>query len=178
MLREVKNGGWARTGGLVARYRFAEGPRHSATALSRGRLRRLQAEQAQVPVAVLRDDARRRVYWAYRDRFWWEDDGLDALDVAALVAERERAARRRLQRAHDALAHTGGDDGPPRRPGIPLELRREVWERDGGRCAACGARFELQFDHVIPVAMGGATSAANLQVLCGPCNRAKGASLG
>jgi 5-methylcytosine-specific restriction endonuclease McrA len=30
---------------------------------------------------------------------------------------------------------------------------------------------------VIPVALGGASTAANLQVLCAPCNREKGASL-
>jgi len=31
---------------------------------------------------------------------------------------------------------------------------------------------ELQFDHVLPVALGGATSVENLQILCGDCNRA------
>ncbi|RSM87100.1 hypothetical protein DMH25_42665 [Streptomyces sp. WAC 01325] len=35
----------------------------------------------------------------------------------------------------------------------------------------------MQFDHVIPVAMGGSSGADNLQVLCGPCNRSKGAGL-
>ena len=41
----------------------------------------------------------------------------------------------------------------------------------------CGDAFELQFDHVIPVALGGANTVDNLQVLCGPCNRAKGADV-
>jgi 5-methylcytosine-specific restriction endonuclease McrA len=66
----------------------------------------------------------------------------------------------------------------PRREALPRELRYAVWERDGGRCVECGSAFELQYDHVIPVALGGATSAENLQLLCGDCNRAKGATLG
>ncbi len=53
-----------------------------------------------------------------------------------------------------------------------------MWERDGGRCVACGTDFELQFDHVIPFAAGGGDTVENLQVLCGPCNRAKGATVG
>ena len=57
---------------------------------------------------------------------------------------------------------------------IPEAVRGEVWRRDGGRCVQCGANANLQFDHVIPVARGGATTAANLQLLCQPCNGAKG----
>ncbi len=36
---------------------------------------------------------------------------------------------------------------------------------------------ELQFDHLIPLAFGGATTEQNLQILCGPCDRRKGASI-
>jgi tetratricopeptide (TPR) repeat protein len=61
---------------------------------------------------------------------------------------------------------------------IPRDVMRSVFERDEGRCIQCGAQFELQFDHVIPVAMGGGSTADNLQLLCGECNRRKGATLG
>jgi 5-methylcytosine-specific restriction endonuclease McrA len=39
------------------------------------------------------------------------------------------------------------------------------------------AAFGDLIDHVIPVALGGATTLANLQLLCGACNREKGADL-
>jgi 5-methylcytosine-specific restriction endonuclease McrA len=58
---------------------------------------------------------------------------------------------------------------------IPERIRAEVWRRDGGRCVECGSQNNLQFDHMIPVSRGGATSAQNLQLLCQKCNRAKGA---
>ncbi|MCR6491541.1 HNH endonuclease [Cellulomonas sp. P24] len=60
---------------------------------------------------------------------------------------------------------------------MPDDVKQFVWNRDGGRCRHCGAVYELQFDHVIPVAMGGSSVPENLQVLCGPCNRSKAAGL-
>ncbi|MGW5384846.1 TerD family protein [Nocardia sp. NPDC003963] len=60
---------------------------------------------------------------------------------------------------------------------IPQEVKAEVWQRDGGRCAECGDSHYLEFDHVIPLSRGGATSAANLQILCRGCNRTKGANI-
>jgi hypothetical protein len=58
---------------------------------------------------------------------------------------------------------------------IPQDVKIAVAARDGGRCCQCGSTRELHFDHVIPWSKGGANTVANIQLLCGPCNRRKGA---
>jgi len=60
------------------------------------------------------------------------------------------------------------------RTAIPEAIRSEVWRRDSGQCVQCASKQNLQFDHIIPVSRGGATSVANLQLLCQPCNGSKG----
>ncbi len=56
---------------------------------------------------------------------------------------------------------------------IPDDVKREVWDRDGGRCARCGASDYLEFDHVIPHSRGGANTVGNVQLLCRRCNNLK-----
>ena len=93
--------------------------------------RAILAEQRTVPVAVAEDE--RRTWWMFRDRFFWEDDGLGPDEVMALVHERERRLRRRIERAQDLMAADAEAAGP-RREAIPEDVRREVFRRDGGRC--------------------------------------------
>jgi len=49
--------------------------------------------------------------------------------------------------------------------------------RQKGRCAECGTPLKKKYDvdHIKPIALGGSNDRRNLQLLCGPCNRAKGA---
>ncbi len=60
---------------------------------------------------------------------------------------------------------------------IPPNVKSEVWQRDGGKCCQCADTHYLEFDHVIPLSRGGATSVNNLQILCRRCNLEKGARL-
>ncbi|MDB5448788.1 MAG: endonuclease [Phenylobacterium sp.] len=61
---------------------------------------------------------------------------------------------------------------------LPTKLRAEVVAAADGRCFACGDRDEPHVDHIIPRAKGGTNDRANLQVLCGDCNRRKRDKLG
>ena len=55
----------------------------------------------------------------------------------------------------------------PHRRVIPTSVKVEVWKRDGGRCAQCGATDELHFDHIVPWSKGGTSlTAENVQLLC------------
>jgi HNH endonuclease len=157
--------------GLV-RCRFVSG-RREFRPVSRMTYRAILRDQRDAPVPVAADD--RRTWWMFRDRVFWEDDGLAPDEVMALALERERRRRRRLDHALDAMA--AEREATRRREPIPEEVRRRVFRRDGGRCVACGSDELLQFDHLIPVALGGASTADNLQLLCAPCNREKGAAL-
>ncbi len=174
MLREVKNGGWQTTGiWFWRRHVFLAGRSARSAPVKPLVLADMELRQASEAVPILREGP--RTYWWCLTRFYWDDDGLDAHDVFALVYDRQLRARRKIERAHATLAT--GRSGRPQRDPIPAEVRRTVWERDGGACRVCGSRFELQYDHVIPVALGGASTIENLQILCADCNRGKGAAL-
>lgn len=56
---------------------------------------------------------------------------------------------------------------------VPIDIASAVWNRDGGKCCICGSKENLEFDHIIPVSKGGATTFRNLQLLCHNCNMKK-----
>jgi hypothetical protein len=77
--------------------------------------------------------------------------------------------------AQHYAAYIGGTPLPRHIPGrkrIDRELRELVYRDKGRRCAECGRTDYLTVDHIIPVALGGATNCANSRVLCEPHNRA------
>jgi 5-methylcytosine-specific restriction endonuclease McrA len=71
----------------------------------------------------------------------------------------------------EATRNTAGAEVPSRT--IPAEVRRQVWERDGGRCTftapdgqRCGSRYQVEPHHLVPVARGGLSTVENLGLHC------------
>lgn len=84
-----------------------------------------------------------------------------------------------LSVAQNGLAKYGRSQSPVHptdtqsRERIPEGVRIEVWRRDGGKCARCGSREKLEYDHIVPVSRGGSNTARNIELLCESCNRKK-----
>ena len=56
---------------------------------------------------------------------------------------------------------------------IPAHVRREVWDRDGGRCGfvglngwRCEERHDLEYHHLTPWMAGGLPSVENIALRC------------
>jgi hypothetical protein len=116
-------------------------------------------DQGDFPVFVAR--SRERQWWWWRDAFYWESGDFEPEDVRAFLVMLERDDEQGLE----------WELGLHRAEPIPDEVKRFVFERDKGRCLACGSEELIQYDHVIPSSMGGGNEPANLRLLCAECNR-------
>lgn len=57
---------------------------------------------------------------------------------------------------------------------IPERVKLRVYHKAKGLCAACKLHWlNGQYDHVIPLILGGENKETNLQFLCVPCHSAK-----
>jgi len=56
---------------------------------------------------------------------------------------------------------------------LQKQLRETVFARDGEFCIECKSAENLTLDHILPLSLGGANAAENLQVLCQKCHTKK-----
>ena len=104
----------------------------------------------------------RQGIWSYNGLFhlvdaWKESDDQRQVFKFKLIAVDEET---------DLAKSSTNPSLEPRRI-IPTSVKLEVWKRDGGKCAVCGATDELHFDHIIPFSKGGTSlKAENIQLLC------------
>jgi hypothetical protein len=90
-----------------------------------------------------------------------------ALDL--LIAERKK---QRFGKTHKPRKHVLAR-ATQRSRYIPRDVRRQVWDRCGGRCSfvtvdgeRCTSRSFLEFHHIEPYGRGGLTTAENLSLVC------------
>lgn len=97
---------------------------------------------------------------------------VDQLERAKFAQARQPRAARRNQTKTSQTKASQTKTGQTNRRHIPAAVRREVWTRDGGRCAfegshgRCRETGRLEFHHVVPFAEGGLTETANLALRC------------
>lgn len=124
-----------------------------------------------------------KIYWLFEDKLYKDNEGLTQEDVRALLVTRKMQQQARINRARTiavsstTTSYTSTNRGKASRPAIPDDVKLLVWQRDQGRCVKCGSNIEIQYDHIIPFSLGGASTPENLQILCGRCNRAKSNSI-
>jgi hypothetical protein len=97
-------------------------------------------------------------------------------DVAQVVGRALEALIGQLEKRKWAATpqpRPGRGRSPASPRSIAAEVRRTVWERDGGRCTfvsetghRCPARTLLELDHAQPLARGGRATVENLRLTC------------
>ena len=107
----------------------------------------------------------------------------DAGHHAAPTAESQPAVERRpASTTKDAaipVAATPAAKSCASGRAISAGVRRQVWQRDGGRCSyvdpqtgrRCNSTHLIEIDHIVPHALGGGADPGNLRLLCGAHHR-------
>jgi hypothetical protein len=133
------------------------------------------AEQSRVHITVPRSLLRKLE--AARDALSHSRPGASEAEIleAGLDLLLERSAKRKglvknPRKEPPASRRACGD--PPDRY-VPAHVRRKVWKRDQGRCqypleggGVCGSTCQVELDHIVPVAKGGASTAENIRCAC------------
>lgn len=88
----------------------------------------------------------------------------------AVTEERDFKRIRREVKAVDQLSNRRGEYPGPL---IPEAVQLVVYARDNGRCVQCGSKEKIQFDYVVPFAIGGSMTTDNIYILCQVCRLRK-----
>jgi 5-methylcytosine-specific restriction endonuclease McrA len=99
------------------------------------------------------------------------EEKLQKAKFAATERPRARKDSSAAARAETARKTDGG--AKPQSRHIPAEVKRAVWNRDGGQCTfvgsrghRCPARSFLEFDHMEAFARGGQATVEGIRLLC------------
>lgn len=116
-------------------------------------------------------------FYVYKNDLYCVDSECYSEDEQKLLIKEHYFKREKrfksLQKEMHLFEKLESMQGKISREPIPEEVRFAVWRRDGGKCAKCGSKENLEFDHVIPLSKGGSNTVRNIQLLCEKCNREK-----
>lgn len=145
----------------------------------------IKAEREAAKAAYKKEWAQRNAEHirSYRRKKYAEDDS---------IRERSVKWNRTNKAARKAIAARYQSRNPEMRRAIKAKRRAAVRQAAGsftksdikalfatqkGRCAVCRTKLgrNYEVDHIEPLARGGSNERTNLQLLCMPCNRSKGA---
>jgi 5-methylcytosine-specific restriction endonuclease McrA len=106
-------------------------------------------------------------------RFSVPDGDLARLIDIAVTEKLARVEAKRFGKTKAPRRDLAETDTTPSSRHIPAAVRRQVYERDAGRCVyrdkygrRCAKRHDLEFHHRQPFARGGDHSPANLTLMC------------
>jgi len=87
----------------------------------------------------------------------------------AALTKKPRASTQQINARPTAVAASSAHKGRT----IPAKVRRQVFNRDGGRCAyrdakgrRCASGWQVEFHHRVPYAKGGSHSVGNIEIRC------------
>ena len=111
--------------------------------------------------------------WLYQDSVYEVTGEYSTDEKMLLVLEFVDKERRKFEQLKNKFSGKKSEELKYERNRIPEEVRIAVWRRDQGKCASCGSRENLEYDHIVPVSRGGGNTARNIELLCQSCNRSK-----
>jgi hypothetical protein len=148
---------------------------HKKEPLPRGRTIPLSATQVAYQFTV--DRATHELFLHVQDLLGGEVAPGDLAKVFALALK--SLAKDREKSRHGLHTESRGESAKPARGRyIPAQMKAQVYQRDQGQCAfttddglRCECRADLEYDHILPIAHGGRTTADNLRLLCAAHNQ-------
>ena len=117
-----------------------------------------------------------------------KDSSLKALSTNVTTVKDALPKARRATNAGEGVGETaqlfGGATKNFKRVYISTTLRRRIWHKANGKCQyqdakskrQCGSKFQLQIEHIHPVAKGGQNAEENLELICAQHNRLRAIS--
>ena len=112
-------------------------------------------------------------YYGFKGYYYSVEGHYTEEQIRLLLLEDFDKERSHFEKLKTRFDETWSNESNYERPRIPESVRIEVWRRDGGKCARCGSREKLEYDHIVPISKGGSNTARNIELLCERHNRSK-----